>query len=270
MLYIRRLRLPNFLARRERRDLYHDSYKQSKLLIYFLKSILNYNYISELRKIMLGTSGLCTRGSFWFPTQRESIFFQISVRKRFRDRRFLAKHDSTTTWFQGRYEMKLYDPQFIYGDFMRIVWDLFCLQTAVLYEIERWSQVNSLVFTIVPASRAVRTCISVNCVACLSSKLKPLSCSFKENCSLTLDLLTTTSKLYLCLHHKLPLIIHLPSIRFTSSLILRFKGTLSIPSRRSYKDWIFGQTDSNLSASCLIAIASRESETGIFVMSLWN
>ena len=100
-------------TRRERRDLYHDSYKQSKLLIYFLKSILNYNYISELRTIMPGTSGLSTRGSFWFPTQRESIFFQISVRKRFRDRRFLAKHDSTTTWFQGWYEMKLYEPQFI-------------------------------------------------------------------------------------------------------------------------------------------------------------
>lgn len=68
--------------------------------------------------------------------------------------------------------------------------------------------------------------------------------------------------------YSLQFIIHLPSIRFTSSRILRFKGTLSILSRRSYSDWMFGQTDSNRLASWRIAMASRESETGIFCHQL--
>lgn len=59
----------------------------------------------------------------------------------------------------------------------------------------------------------------------------------------------------------------LPSMRFTSSLIFRFSGTLSICSRRSYKDCMFGHSDSNRFASCRIAMASRESETGILILT---
>lgn len=83
----KKIRLQNFLARHDANEKISVTTRvnNQSSWFYFLKSISNYNYIFELGKIMPGTSGLCTRGRFWFPSQQESIFFQTSVRNRFSD-----------------------------------------------------------------------------------------------------------------------------------------------------------------------------------------